>query len=82
MSHASFTPDERRLLLSMPGIGTVVVQRLEEAGYASLQALREAGAARVVQHAASHPAWLNRRRAIERAIDSATERTRACDSPR
>lgn len=70
-----FPPAERRLLLSVPGIGATVVQRLEQAGFHSLRALHEAGAQRVVERAGAHPAWLNRRRAIERAIKRATPPT-------
>jgi len=71
MNEPRFPPDERRLLLSMPGIGATVVERLERAGFTSLTALREAGACHVVARAGQHPAWLNRRRAIERAIERA-----------
>lgn len=68
MNSSRFSPAERRWLLSMPGIGAVVVERLEQAGFGSLRALREAGAACVLARVAAHPAWMNRRRAIERVI--------------
>lgn len=71
---AAFPSNERRLLLSTRGIGETVVDRLEAAGFASLQALCEAGAARVTEQVLSQMdglAWRNRRRAIERAIADA-----------
>lgn len=74
----SFSPQERRLLLSMPGIGATVVGRLEAAGFASLRALREAGSAGVTERVLAvvgQAAWLNRRRAIERAIRVSNEHT-------
>ncbi len=71
MASGQFPPTERRLLLSTRGIGAVVVQRLEQAGFDSLQALREAGTARVVERAGAHPAWHNRRRALQRALERA-----------
>lgn len=74
MKPAAFSDDERRLLLRTPGIGATVVDRLEAAGFCTLHALREAGAACVaerVQVQVGHSAWKNRRRAIERAIEAA-----------
>ena len=71
MKPAGFSPEERRLLLVTPGIGEKVVDRIEAAGFTSLRAMREAGAAGVTDVVLSqvgHTAWLNRRRAIERAI--------------
>ena len=71
---AVFPMHERRLLLSTRGIGETVVHRLEAAGFASLQALCEAGAARVTEQVLAQvgeQAWRNRRRAIERAIADA-----------
>ena len=71
---AVFPLNERRLLLSTRGIGETVVHRLEAAGFASLQALCEAGAARVTEQVLAQvggQAWRNRRRAIERAIADA-----------
>jgi hypothetical protein len=81
---STFAPAERRLLLATPGIGAVVVDRLEAAGFSSLQALREAGAARVTEIVLAHLqtggqlAWRNRTGAIARAIRVAAQR----DSPR
>lgn len=71
---AVFPSNERRLLLSTRGIGETVVHRLEAAGFASLQALCEAGAARATDAVLAQVgelAWRNRRRAIERAIADA-----------
>lgn len=70
-SATRFPTEERRRLLATPGIGEVVVTRLEHAGYASLQALQQAGAERVteqVRQLVGDVAWRNRRRAIARAI--------------
>lgn len=72
----AFNTVERRLLLSTPGIGEVVVGRLEAAGFASLQALRETGARGVTERVLAQvqsAAWRNRRRAIERAIAQVSE---------
>ncbi|MDE2367845.1 MAG: helix-hairpin-helix domain-containing protein [Burkholderiales bacterium] len=70
----AFTPDERRVLCNMPGIGPGVVDRLEQAGVESLEMLRRIGAdaatARVCRLLGSS-AWGNRRRALERALTSA-----------
>jgi hypothetical protein len=66
-----FPPQERRLLLVTPGIGPKVVERLEAAGFASLSALRAAGADAVTERAVAQQgcdAWRNRRRAIARAL--------------
>jgi hypothetical protein len=56
-----FTAAKGRLLLSVPGIGEVVGQRLKRAGSC-------AGALVVVARAGSHPACRIRCRAIKRAI--------------
>lgn len=74
-----FPQHERRLLLATRGIGETVVHRLEAAGYASLQALREAGAQHVTEQVLAQVgaiSWRNRRRAIERALEAA-----ACFGP-
>ena len=66
-----FDPAERRILLSLPGIGPGVLQRLEQAGIDSLDALRKAGADAVVQQVCAnlgHGAWRNRHRALQRAL--------------
>ncbi len=77
MGRACFPLHERRQLLSSPGIGETVVHRLEAAGYASLQSLRDAGASHVVEQVlvqVGAAAWRNRRRALERAIAHASQR--------
>jgi hypothetical protein len=73
MSLQRFSADERRRLLTTPGIGEVVLHRLEAAGFGSLQALRQAGAQHVtecVRLQLGEAGWRNRRRAIARAIDA------------
>lgn len=70
----AFNEHERRLLLATPGLGPVVVQRLEGAGVTSLAALRQRGVDRVVDQlcqAAGNAAWRNRRRALARALAAA-----------
>lgn len=79
----AFPRQERRLLLATPGIGKTVVQRLEAAGFASLQALCDAGATRATEQVTAHLgglAWRNRRRAIERAIADALRHAGTCSS--
>lgn len=80
----SFQPEERRLLLTTPGIGPGVLQRLEQAGYDSLRSIHDHGVDRVVCAVAnqiSGKAWHNRRGALARALMAwsatapATERT-------
>ena len=76
MAAERFPEAERRVLLGTAGIGERVVQRLEGAGFSSLKALREAGAARATEQVLQQlgqRAWLNRRRAIERALGQAAE---------
>jgi hypothetical protein len=69
-----FDPQDRRRLLTLPQIGPVVVQRLESAGFESLEAMRRAGldavVAAVCQQIESQ-GWRNRRRALARALDNA-----------
>lgn len=70
----AFPQHERRLLLATQGIGETVVHRLEAAGYASLQALRDAGSVQVTEAVLAQlgcAVWRNRRRAIERALAQA-----------
>ena len=70
-----FPHDERRHLLAMPGIGPVVMTRLEQAGFHSLAAIRAAGAERVVEAVMQQVgslAWNNRRAALERALLSSS----------
>ena len=66
-----FSDEERRLLLQEPRIGPVVLERLEAAGFSSLEQLRSAGAGAVVQavcRQTGQVAWHNRRRPLERVL--------------
>jgi len=67
-----FPEHERRQLLCMPGIGELVIRRLEQAGVHSLRDLRERGIDTLVEHICGlggNPAWRNRRRALARALE-------------
>jgi hypothetical protein len=67
----AFTAPERSVLLRVPGIGPLVVQRLQDVGIASLHDLRRVGPEVVVQRICAltnSPAWLNRKRALQAAI--------------
>jgi hypothetical protein len=67
-----FDPQDRQRLLTQPQIGPVVVQRLEAAGFDSLQAMRCAGLDAVVAAVCRQmggSSWRNRRRALARALD-------------
>lgn len=66
-----FSPSERARLLRTPGIGMGVIQRLEAAGYHSIEQLQRQGVDRVVAQLCRElrtPAWLNRARALRAAI--------------
>ncbi|MEK8052764.1 hypothetical protein AACH10_21110 [Ideonella sp. DXS22W] len=66
-----FAEAERRRLLTTPGIGDRVVQRLEAAGYASLGQMRQCGLDQVIDRVDRHaglPALANRRRALARLL--------------
>lgn len=66
-----FSAQERAWLLRLPQIGPGVVQRLEAAGYDSLQGLRRDGPDRVVAAVCGQlgqPSWANRQRALDRAL--------------
>jgi len=66
-----FSQDERRFLLTWPGIGPRVVERLEESGYASLSAIRACGVGSAVEDVAQrvgNRAWRNRRDRLEQAL--------------
>lgn len=67
MGCARFPLHERRLLLSTPGLGEVVVGRLEAAGLASLRELQALGPEGVLEQV-GQGAWRNRRRAFARAL--------------
>jgi hypothetical protein len=71
----AFRPEERKALLGTPGIGPVIVMRLEQAGLGSLDRLREVGTARaagIVCTLQGSPAWMNRHRALARALEAAS----------
>lgn len=68
---ARFAPAERRLLLSTPGIGPGVIQRLESAGIHSLAQISALGVQGTVRHVCEHlgtMAWANRRGALDRVL--------------
>lgn len=68
---AKFPPAERRLLLSTPRIGPLVVVRLESMGIACLDELRRLGVDSVVQvicEGAGNSAWAHRRSALLQAL--------------
>lgn len=68
-----FSRHERLLLMATPGIGPMVVERLEQVGVGSLAALRVLGVDEVVDsicRATGSSAWQNRRRALRRALDA------------
>lgn len=66
-----FPEHERRRLLAMPGIGELVICRLEQVGVHSVLDLRTRGIEALVEHICGlggNPAWRNRRRALARAL--------------
>lgn len=68
---ARFAPDERRLLLSTPGIGPGVIQRLESTGIHSLAQIRALGVQDTVRQVCQrlgNLAWANRRAALNKAL--------------
>lgn len=67
-----FNERERRHLLSSPGLGPIVVERLEQSGIASIAALQTLGVDAVVDamcQPGQNMAWFNRRRALLRAVN-------------
>ena len=69
---AHFSADERTRLLALPRIGPQVVDRLEAAGFHSLDAMRRAGLDAVIGAVCQQQgqaAWRNRRRALAPALD-------------
>lgn len=64
-----FPPHERNLLLRTPGLGEVIVQRLEVAGIVSLMQLHALGSDQVLDRV-GQGWWHNRRRALSRALES------------
>lgn len=66
-----FAERERAMLLMTPGLGDLVVRRLEQAGFNSLESMRHVGLDEIVERVcaqAGSTAIANRRRAIERAL--------------
>lgn len=72
----AFPQHERKILLATPGIGPAVIQRLEQAGFDSLSSLHACGLDRAIaiicRQVGSH-AWLNRRRSLVRALETAAQ---------
>lgn len=67
-----FDAADRACLLRLPQIGPKVVDRLEAAGFDSLDTMRRAGLDAVVKAVCAqvgNHAWANRRRALARALD-------------
>lgn len=75
-----FSPEERKALLGVKGVGPTVVARLEQMGFASLAQLGEANALHIVSQAAAivgSTCWKNSpqaRAAIQAAIALAQSR--------
>lgn len=73
----SFPEHERSTLLRTPGIGPGVIRQLEAAGIDSMRLLRSVtanGAVECICARIGKPGWANRRKALMRAMASATER--------
>jgi len=72
-----FSPEERKALLGVKGVGPTVVARLEQMGFASLAQLSEANALDIVSQASAivgSTCWKNSpqaRAAIQAAISMA-----------
>lgn len=76
-----FTVRERAMLLMTPGLGDRVVRRLEQAGFNSLESMRQAGLDGVMGRLCAQVgsmAIANRRRAIERALQLNKPRGTSC----
>ena len=74
MPSTTFRTEEREALLRAPGIGPLILSRLEAAGLGSFERLREvgaAGAAGMVCAQQGNPSWMNRQRALKRALEAA-----------
>ena len=66
-----FGDAERQLLLVQTGLGPTVIERIEAAGFVTLESLRLAGVDQVVGAVCARlgsTAWANRRRALQRAL--------------
>lgn len=62
-----FIEEERALLLSAPGVGPMVIARLEAAGIESLRALRQVGVEQAIAQVCTQigtAAWRNRQAAL------------------
>ena len=76
-----FSPPDRETLLAVKGVGPIVVQRLEEMGFTTLEDLAKAEMPDVVAHAAAMlgtSCWKNSpqsRAAIDGAINAARAAT-------
>lgn len=70
---ARFPAHERRYLCTWPGIGDLVVSRIEQVGVGSLRQLQQRGVDEVLDRicqAQGQTAWRNRRKALLRALSS------------
>lgn len=68
----NWSADERRILLSVQGLGEGVVERLSEVGVASFDDLNRLGIDEVLEQICLRvgtQSWKNRRRALQRALD-------------
>jgi|GEM_PF-1661335 len=75
----NWSADERRILLSVQGLGEGVVERLSEVGVASFDDLNRLGIDEVLEQICRRvgtqswkngtQSWKNRRRALQRALD-------------
>jgi len=71
---AGFCQRDRALLLATPRIGPGVVERLEQAGFGSLEQMRRVGIEAVVARVCASfdmPGWTNRRSALSAALKAA-----------
>jgi hypothetical protein len=72
----AFTTRETSILLSTPGIGPKVIQRLQEVGLDSLRNLRETGVDSAVLRVCDvvgDIGWANRRKPLRRAFQRLCE---------
>lgn len=69
----AFRSTERSLLLGTQGLGPTIVDRLEPSGIDSMERLERLGVERAVE-IVGRPmfgsGWMNRRRALERAVEA------------
>ncbi len=73
-----FPPVHRRVLLLQPGVGELVVRRLEEAGISSLESLLAQGVPQAVEAIGN---LRNRSRALERAVAALQARSGPASRP-